>query len=216
MTARIPSKPGQVQVSGRIHPIICKLAASASRPRDSPDSVSGPGPSPARGRDRSGAGAAGLHRRVPELSKRLGVAGGRTHRRKSIFRNGRRRPVWIGPGRTLAMARAVFFVFSLYFILIQPSIPGPKTELLLENSRRFCSVGSGENANHVRCNALLHTKLRSKLECRGGQGEDISELEEMPTFTPAPRLVGTKECPPEEIISTFHTPALKKDILVKT
>ncbi len=112
----------------------------------------------------------------------------------------------------MAMARVVLFLFSLYFILIKPYIPGPKTELSPENCRLPCSIGSGETVH--RCHALLHTKLRSKLLCRGGQGEDISKLEEMPTFIPAPRLVGTKECPPEEIISTFHTPALKKDILV--
>ncbi len=110
--------------------------------------------------------------------------------------------------------RAFSFLIFLFFILIKPSVPGQKTELSPENSRRLCSIGSNENL--IRCYALLHPRLRFKYPCRGGQGEDTSKLEEMPTFVPAPRLIGTKECPPEEIIATFHAPALKKDILVKT
>ena len=51
-------------------------------------------------------------------------------------------------------------------------------------------------------------------QLRGGQDGDIPQMEEMPTLTPAPRLVGTKGCPAEEIISTFSAPALRKDILV--
>ena len=117
------------------------------------------------------------------------------------------------------MARAFyFFLISLFFILIKPSVPGQKlkTDPLPENSRRSSSIGSSKTLNHIRCYALLaNPRLRSNLLCRGGQGEDLSKLEEMPTLIPTPRLVGTKECPPEEIIKTFHAPALKKDILVK-
>ena len=78
-----------------------------------------------------------------------------------------------------------------------------------------------ENMNShpgFRCWRLLKTnKCSTRVQLRGGEGDSVPDnIAEMPTFTPAPRLVGTKDCPPEEIISTFRAPAIKKDILVNT
>lgn len=55
-----------------------------------------------------------------------------------------------------------------------------------------------------------------RLKIRGGNSETGKEeiLDTMPTFTPQPRLVGTKDCPDEDIPTIFKVKAMKKDIMV--
>jgi hypothetical protein len=122
-------------------------------------------------------------------------------------RDSRHHTNWSNP---LKMYKSILFLAVLFLSCIQHSVLVQLAQIHPEKRSRLTALRSWRLLRTDICKIFLTPKLR------GGQDEITADnFEEMPTFIPAPRLVGTKDCPPEEIVSIFRAPAIKKDIMVK-